>query len=108
MDAELALSNLSVCNRVFAKSKGCVITVAVDAATHGRSLDAGTPSRASLNENRDEIVSGFRARSDVAVFFFLPSSEFRQTGTADVASATLPGAHRASRRARVGRSAPLF
>ena len=33
MDAELALSNLSVCNRVFAKSKGCVITVAVDAAS---------------------------------------------------------------------------
>jgi len=38
------------------------------------------------------------------VFFFLPSSEFRQTGTADVASATLPGAHRASRRARVASS----
>ena len=38
------------------------------------------------------------------MFFFLPSSEFRQTGTADVASATLPGAHRASRRARVASS----
>ena len=39
-------------------------------------------------------------RSDV--FFF--KSEFRQTGTAYVASATLPGAHRAGRRARVASS----
>ena len=36
------------------------------------------------------------------VFFF--KSEFRQTGTAYVASATLPGAHRAGRRARVASS----
>ena len=58
MDAELALSNLSVCNRVFAKSKGCVITVAVDAASVAHENSSSATSRRGRRRRPSRAVVG--------------------------------------------------